>query len=127
VTSEKSILNDELVDLSAMPETFVWRHNSGAAWQGQQATVQIGRPLYPEPGMVVLRNARQVKFGLLGSSDIIGATRGRPLAVETKTAGGSLDRQQILFGQAWERAGGLWVVSRGRGQAREMIDKALSA
>jgi hypothetical protein len=74
--------------------------------------------------MVILRDARPVKFGLEGSGDIIGAASGRPLAVEMKTAEGQQRRAQIMFEQAWVKVGGIYILARSAGEA---LDKVRSA
>lgn len=108
--SEKSILNDTLEALSALPETFVWRNNTGQAWQGEPVRVIPGRTLIMEPGMVILRNARPVQFGLVGSGDGIGAHAGYPLMIETKSARGRQRDQQEKCEIAWRKAGGIYVL-----------------
>lgn len=119
--SEKTILNETLCDLSALPETIAWRNNSGMAWQGRQRTARIGSTIIVEPGMVILAEARPVKFGLTGSADIIGAHRHYPLAVEVKDDAGRQDPQQILFEQAWKKAGGVYFLVRSAEEALRRI------
>lgn len=125
--SEKAILNDTLVALSAMPETMVWRNNSGSAWQGQRIEVRPGQMLRMEPGMVILREARPVTFGLPGSSDIIGVSGGMAIAPEVKTAGGRLSDPQRRFAAAFERAGGLHLVVRDPAAAVAEIRRRLES
>lgn len=109
--SEQSILHEHLVGLSALDETICWRNNTGQAWQGNQHHAAIGQFVKVEPGMVILREARPVKFGVKGSADIIGSTRGIPLAVETKKQGGRQSEDQQRFQRQWERAGGTYILS----------------
>lgn len=125
MTSEKRVLAETLIDLSAMPETLLWRNNTGQAWQGRRVEGRTGSAVRLEPGMVVLRNARPVRFGLEGSGDIIGVTRGRPLAVETKTESGKQREAQIIFERAWVKCGGIYVLARSAAEARERIDHAV--
>ena len=47
-----------------------------------------------------------------GISDIIGAWRGKALAIEVKTPKGVLSEGQELFLEAWARAGGIAIVAR---------------
>lgn len=117
MASEKSILNDILVDLSAEPETLVWRNNTGMGWQGRELHLRIGQTFTVEPRMKILAEARPVKFGLPGSSDIIGVSRRYPLAVEVKDEDGAQDRQQILFERAWTKVGGIYILARSREEA----------
>lgn len=125
MTSERRVLSETLIDVSAMDQTIVWRNNTGMAWQGRRVEGRPGTMVRLEPGMVVLRSARPVKFGLEGSSDIIGATHRRPLAVETKTESGAQRESQIMFERAWVKAGGIYVLAREAAEARQKIEEAL--
>ena len=70
---------------------FVWRNNVGAA--------KVGR--------------RWLRFGLKGSSDILGVgPAGRLLAVECKTAKGVLSPEQAEFLMRVKRGGGIAIVAR---------------
>lgn len=117
--SEKSVLNETLVAVSALPEALVWRNNTGQAWQGERVHARTGSSVTVLPGMTILRNARPISFGLSGSSDIIGAIQGRPVAIETKTQRGRQSDDQQIFETCWKRAGGLYVLARSREQALE--------
>jgi hypothetical protein len=110
--SEKSILNDTLVAVSAVPETLAYRNNTGSAWQGRRVDVSPGQTVVVQPGMVILAAARFISFGLPGSADIMGASGGRPLAIETKTLTGTQQELQRNFERAWIRAGGLYILVR---------------
>jgi hypothetical protein len=110
--SEKKIMNDTLMALSALPETMVWRNNTGQAWAGKRANVQIGSYVQIKAGMALIMNAQPVSFGLLGSADIIGCSAGTPLAVEIKDLKGRQSEQQKLFQSAWTRCGGVYILAR---------------
>lgn len=110
--SEKAILNATLVQVSALPETIVWRNNTGTAWQGDRLRLRPGQWIEVQPDMVVLANARPITFGLSGSGDILGASRGRPVSIETKKHSGSQSGIQRNFERAWVRCGGLYVLAR---------------
>ena len=97
--SEAQIMHDILVAVSALPETFVWRHNTG-----------IG----------VTRARTILRAGLIGSADIIGVSRGRAVAIEVKTPTGRQSDQQRKFQNAWATAGGVYVLAR-------CVDDALAA
>ena len=118
--SEQSILNAGLVAASALPQAFVWRNNTGQGFVGKEVPSAPGQFVKIEPGMVVLRDARRVKFGLPGSGDVLGTVAGVPLAGEAKTATGRQRDQQVLFGRAWERAGGVYILFR---SPEEFVDK----
>ena len=70
-----------------------------------------------EPGMVVLRNARPIKFGLPGSGDILGAHAGRPVAVEMKDERGAQRELQKNFERSWVKAGGIYILARSSEEA----------
>ncbi len=110
--SEKSILNAALVSVSALPETMIWRNNTGMAWSGTQVPTRPGSTVVIRPGMVVLMDARPVRFGLAGSGDILGVSKGRALAIECKTLTGRQSVDQGKFQRAFEAAGGVYVLAR---------------
>lgn len=121
MASEKSILNESLVALSAQPDTMLWRNNTGQAWQGLPVHTRVGQTVVVLPGMKILRDARPVQFGLLGSSDLLGVTRGIPLAVEVKDETGRQSTQQKNFEQAWTRVGGIYLLVRSVRDAVERV------
>ena len=110
--SEKAVLNEALIAITAEPHTMAWRNNTGMAWQGAQVKVRTGQLLKIEPGMVVLREARPIKFGLPGSGDIIGITRGWGFSLEAKATRGRMETSQPKFQAAWEKAGGEYALFR---------------
>jgi hypothetical protein len=110
--SEKARLNDILVGVTALSDTMAWRNNTGTAWQGDRCGARVGSTVRVEAGMVILRDARPIKFGLTGSADIIGAHRGFPLAVEVKDEEGRQTEVQYHFERAWRKAGGLYILAR---------------
>jgi hypothetical protein len=96
----QDVTNPVLVAVSALPETTVWRQNSGV--------------------FLTLDGKRYVKASATGVADIMGAHRGWPIAIETKTRRGTLERSQRRFREAWTRAGGVYIVAR-------CVDDALAA
>lgn len=120
--SEKSILNDTLVDLWTIPRSMWWRNNSGQAWQGKPVDFYPGTRIPVPAGVVVLVDARPVKFGLKGSGDILGSMivrnpicgceHGLPVAVEVKQATGRQEESQKRFEVAWGKAGGRYILGR---------------
>lgn len=106
--SEKSILNEALVLVSALPDTLAWRNNTGMAWQGQQRPLRVGQTIRVERGMVLLFDARPITFGLPGSADILGVSGGRAFGIETKALWGKQAEQQKRFEAAFKRAGGVY-------------------
>lgn len=115
--SEQAILNDTLVALSEEPDTLVFRNNTGQAWQGQRVERTIGSRIEVEPGMVILRNARPISFGLPGSPDIIGVSGGYALGDEVKKRTGRQAQIQKNFEQRWNQCGGIYLLSRSPEQA----------
>lgn len=111
-TSEKAILNDTLMAVSALPETLVYRQNTGQAWQGRPINRPVGEYVRVEHGMKILADARPVNFGLEGAGDAAGVSRGRAVQIETKTATGRQREAQILFERAWVKAGGIYILAR---------------
>lgn len=122
--SEKAIQNDVLVKVTALPDTFCWRNNTGEAWQGRRARFYPGTEIPVPAGVVVLVDARPVSFGLKGSADIIGATAGRPLAIEVKDENGRQEEDQKRFQAAWEKVGGLYLLVRDPDDAAARVAEA---
>ena len=91
--SETRIVNAILLALGNRPGLRVWRQNTGAIKDA---------------------NGRLVRFGLIGSADILGilAPSGRFVAIEVKTATGRQSEQQRAFQQMIERHGGIYVLAR---------------
>lgn len=120
--SEKSRLNDSLVLCSEVPLTLCWRNNSGMAWQGTRVRAQTGSMIRVQPGMVILKEARPVQFGLIGSGDILGVTVGQAWSIEMKDDVGRQTTGQQNFQRAFERAGGLYTVSRSPADSRAFVE-----
>jgi hypothetical protein len=122
MTSEKRILNEGLVGVSALPDVLAWRNNSGQAWQGLRVVVPIGGRVIMQPGMVVLKDSRPISFGLPGSGDILGVAPGFGFALEAKTDSGRQSDQQKKFQQAFERAGGRYGLFRSPEEAVRLME-----
>lgn len=120
--SEKKILNDSLIAVTAIPETMAWRNNTGMAWQGEEVRCGVGQTLIVQRGMKILRDARPVQFGLLGSGDIMGVTNGQAWALEIKDANGRQADSQIKFQRAFEAAGGKYRLVRSADYAVSFIE-----
>lgn len=114
MTSEKRILNEGLVRLWELPGVFAWRNNTGTAWQSNRVERKPG-------GVVILYDARPVKFGLPGSGDILGIVDGRAFSLEAKTDSGRQSEQQQKFQAAFERAGGRYGLFRSADEAVEHL------
>lgn len=119
--SEKKILNDSLIAVSAVPDTMAWRNNTGMAWQGEELRAGIGQTIVVQRGMKILKDARPVTFGLLGSGDIMGVTNGQAWAIEIKDANGMQAESQRKFQRAFQLAGGRYQLARSAEAAEAFI------
>lgn len=124
--SEKAILAQGLIDVTAEPDVMAWRNNTGMAWQGEQLRIRTGQSFTVQPGMVVLKEARPIRFGLPGSGDILGVARGKAFSLEAKAEGGRLEASQPKFQAAWERAGGAYGVFRSAEEAVTFVRRLLT-
>lgn len=115
--SEHAILNDVLMAVSALDDTFIYRQNSGQAWQGRPIDVPIGEYIRMRPGMKILDAARPIDFGLPGAGDACGHRRGRALQIETKTLTGRQREAQKKFETAWVKRGGVYILARSADEA----------
>lgn len=120
--SEKAIQNEILVAVSQLPDTLVWRNNTGQAWQGQRLNLPVGKEFEMLPGMVVLAEARPVDFGCPGSPDIVGTYRGRALGIEVKAVGGYQSKIQKRFELRWTQTGALYGCAKSTQDALAMLD-----
>ena len=111
-SSEKAIMNDTLMLCSALPETLLYRQNTGQAWQGKRVKAEPGTYVRMEPGMVILRGGRPINFGLEGAGDVVGTYQGRPVQIELKTEIGQQRIEQKRFQLAWQKAGGIYILAR---------------
>lgn len=119
--SESGILAETLIEVSALPDTLVYRQNTGQAWQGKPVHAAVGTYIRVEPRMKILAEARPINFGLPGAGDIVGVSRGRPLQVETKTLTGPQREAQKLFERQWVRCGGLYILARSANDATKAL------
>ena len=90
--SEAAIQAEILVAVTALPDACFWRQNIGSAQN-------------PATGRVI-------RFGRPGAPDILGCYRGKAVGIECKTAAGRLRKTQEIWREAFERAGGLYIIGR---------------
>ena len=111
---ETKIQNLILMSLSKAG-CLVFRNETAGAW--------VGRVLHKDAGQVTLTDARMIRFGLaVGSSDIIGiAPCGRFFAVEVKTRTGKPTKEQMVFLNAVNNAGGISGIARSVEDALKLI------
>lgn len=102
--TEHEIQQRILLALGSRSDVRLWRNNVGATRIGD----------------------RWMRFGLPGSSDLLGILRpsGRLLAIEVKGPRGRVTKQQAVFGQVIQSFGGVWVVARSVEEAIAAVDAA---
>lgn len=103
MTAHGNLVNDILIELSQ--HGLAWSNQTGQGWAGKF----VGRN---NRGDVVISNARPVKFGLPGSTDILACIKSRMVTVEVKTGTGRLQQNQKDFRTAAARAGALHIEAR---------------
>ena len=123
--SEHAIMNDALMAITALPDTFAYRQNTGTAWQGRPVDVPPGEYVRVLPGMKILAEARPINFGLPGAGDIVGHRQGRAFQIETKTATGPQRELQKNFERVWVQRGGIYILARNPQEAREKLNQRL--
>lgn len=99
--TEAPILRDVLVAVTALPGSLFFRANSGL--------------------FLTLDGKRHVKANVPGCGDILGAYRGKPVAIETKAAVGEQRKTQKRFQAAWEKAGGVYILARSAADALTVL------
>jgi hypothetical protein len=102
------VTHGELVNeilLTVSPLGLAWSNQTGQGWAGKH----LGRN---HAGHTVIANARPVKFGLPGSTDILACIAGRMVTIEVKTGSGRLQQNQKDFRTAAARAGALHIEAR---------------
>lgn len=100
VQPEKDVVRECLEWLNAQPGVFVWRNNTGMAKRGKC----------------------MVRFGLKGSSDIIGTSDGFFIGAECKRVGEESDEDQIDWLEAMAKCGAIVAVVH---SLQELIDSAI--
>lgn len=65
--------------------------------------------------------ARFMRMAEPGTADLIGVLRGVPIAIEVKTPTGKVQDSQREWGEAWTRAGGVYIIARGVGDLYQML------
>jgi hypothetical protein len=112
MTQHGDLVNDILIELSQIG--LVWSNQTGQGWTGKYAGRQAN-------GAVVIANARPVKFGLPGSTDVLACVKGRMVVVEVKTGTGRLQQNQKDFRAAADRAGALHIEARSVDDVRNAL------
>ena len=101
--TEAELQAEILLAVGSRPDCRIWRNNTG-----------VGR---------TLSGQRVIRFGLVGSADLLGILRGgRFLAVEVKTAKGRQSEAQRNFQRMVEAMGGIYVLARDVQTVVDVID-----
>lgn len=95
------LVRDILVDIS--PLGLFWENNTGAL---------------PD------RYGRLVRYGLKGSSDILGCLKGRFIGIEVKVGADRQRKEQSAFQRAVEAAGGIYILARSVADVRRALEVA---
>ena len=111
--NSESIIMREVQLAATTSGARLLRFNNGLYWSGDARKITSHQQVHVGPGCVVIYNARPVKTGPPGISDLLGWARGgRFLAVEVKTPAGRVTPQQQAFIDAVNAAGGLGIIAR---------------
>lgn len=108
--TEAELLHDLRLELGQLPGVVVWRNNVGVARYPGRVAVPYG----------LCRGASDI-IGLRSvviTPEYVGTTLAQFVAVEVKTATGTLTREQKLFLALVDQRGGLAVCARSAEEAR---------
>jgi hypothetical protein len=86
-------IQNAIMEYLAAKRVFFWRNNTGVARMGQYG-------------------GRFIRFGAVGSPDIIALHGGRMYGIEVKSPTGKLSEAQKSFGENIEKNGGTYLVAR---------------
>ena len=71
-------------------------------------------------------NGHMIRYGLVGSCDILGICRGgRFLGIEVKTGSGRLRKEQEAFRDMIQRFGGLYILARSLEDVKKCLQEQL--
>lgn len=105
-TPEESVILARILEyVRRRRDVFVWRANTGVAFNSS------GRP---------------IRFGHVGQGDISGIINdGRRLEIEVKSNSGHLSPEQIAFQNTIVRFGGVFIVARSVADVERELDAAI--
>lgn len=111
---ETDIANSILLELSG-PECLAWKQTVGAfrAYHNPQRVVSVG-----VPGMADIMTVRAVTI----TPDMVGKTIGVAVAHEVKTKNGDQRDTQRKWQAAFEKRGGIYLLTRSPDQARSQTE-----
>ncbi len=98
--SEKALMDAILVAVSKLPETMIWRNNSGL--------------LYTKRGT-------PVRASIPGAPDLICIYKGRFIGIEVKDGRGKQEKTQKSFERACKKAGGIYILARSIDEAVDCV------
>ena len=100
---EAKLKHEILLDVGARPNVRVWSNQTGQAWT---------------------RSGHPIKYGLVGSADIIGILKpsGRFLAIEVKSPIGVQEPEQIAFETMVRAMGGVYILARTLADVTSWLD-----
>lgn len=90
--TEAKLLVEILTHVTAIPNAIFWRQNTGV--------------------FRALNSDRVIRSSANGIADILGVYAGVPIAIECKSARGTLSTAQMRFRYQWMQAGGVHIVAR---------------
>lgn len=131
--SESRISKEVLVELGSRPDCRLFRNNCGTAIQGQRVKGKIEGS---GDGVVVVKNARHVKYGVgnpggsdfIGfkmveiTSDMVGSNFAQFVAIETKTEKGKPTKEQLSFIAMVINKGGIAGIARSKEDAISIFE-----
>ena len=99
IKEHEKLVSRILTTIGSLRGIRVWENKTGAAY----------------------RNGRQIRYGLIGSADILGIAKGGTfVAIECKTGQAQLSPEQRAFKKMIENYGGIYIVAR---SIKDVIDK----
>jgi hypothetical protein len=101
--SATNTLNSAIVQLGNYRGVYLWRNNTGALRAGKNGE-------------------RFVRFGKVGSGDVIGVYHGYFVSIETKVGRDTASQAQIEFAANVQAAGGYAIFARDVDDAAELFD-----
>lgn len=128
VESESKVVSEILIEFGATPYCRIYRNNVGMGYgmgYVKQLKAIIMKGLRGDPGTALRQalalRARPVRWGVVGSADIMGwAMGGRVIAIECKRPDEpDLREQQETWRKIFESMGGLYVFAQSVEDVRE--------
>lgn len=113
MSAHGDLVNEVLLYLSGIG-ALAWANQTGQGWAGKY----VGKT---PRGDVVIANARPVRFGLPGSTDVLACLKARMIVVEVKTGTGRLQSNQRDFRVAAAKAGALHIEARSVDDVRDIL------